>query len=349
MRGNNMCRLFTLICLWLSATAALAADAAVYRAVIDNRIHLLMTVNTDNNATQGQVVYDVSGAGGLSLQGNAPENGAFQWKEMLYSKSDGKEKHTGTFSGQLNQDGSGGAGTWHSPDGKKNLELTLLRIARILTLQANDVDVKISYLQFDHPHLRQLNALLANEAKRELNESTQALYKLRQEAKDDGLTPEALQRLAISRTTAIEQPGPDLVSLLHVHYEDGGGAHGNTGFSAANYLISGDGAVHPFRLWDALQKSPANIDKLVKALFADLKRQKASSVLDGSFTGKNLTEQLVGDKATVTLIAAGLVFTFAPYEVGSYAEGDYRVVIPNKLLAELYRPDGPLASRLHQP
>ncbi|TAN47547.1 MAG: DUF3298 domain-containing protein [Methylococcaceae bacterium] len=343
-----MFRIFTVLCLWLSATAALA-DAAVYRVAIDNRINLLLTVNTDNSEAQSRVVYDASGAGGLSLQGNPPRNGAFQWKEMLYSKTDGQEKHTGTFSGQLSPDGDSGAGAWQSQDGKKNLPLTLQRIAKTQTLKANDIEVQVSYLQFDAPHLRQLNALLADAAKRELSESGKALRKSLQEAKADGLSPEDLQRLAISHSATVELAGPDLVSLLLLHYQDNGGAHGSYGYSAANYAISPEGGVRPFGLWDAVQKSPANIGKLAKALLADLKRQKASWVLDGNFTSKDVTERLAGDTATVTVIPAGLAFTFDPYEAGSFAEGEYRSVIPNKLLAELYRPDGPLASRFRQP
>lgn len=44
---------------------------------------------------------------------------------------------------------------------------------------------------------------------------------------------------------------------------------------------------------------------------------------------------------TFTIEPDGVRFHFAPYEVGSYAEGSYDVTVPFVHVAELLRDDGP--------
>ena len=71
--------------------------------------------------------------------------------------------------------------------------------------------------------------------------------------------------------------------------------------------------------------------------FVDLRRV---SELDPVATcEKSVEEDIALAPGTVPGKAGGLVFLFAPYELGSYAEGGYSVVVPLDAFAALLSPD----------
>ena len=90
--------------------------------------------------------------------------------------------------------------------------------------------------------------------------------------------------------------------------------------------------------------------KLVLAdLFDD--RKKWRKVV-GGYIRRNLTKREASwppktDQDAVdapfTFSPAGVEFHFAPYHVGSYAEGMYHVLVPYTVLKPVLRPGGPLA------
>lgn len=320
-------------------------DGNVYQGVIDGRIHALIAVKTNEGQYRGRIYYDASGADGLELAGKIGPPGRFEWSESLWSRDDGGSKPTGTFSGTLSPDGKSGQGVWKSADGKKSLPLTLARLAKIQTLDSKEADAHVDYPQFDDPRFARLNEQLSTEARKELDEHVKSVKDLRAEMKD--FEAEALDRLSSATDCGIESATPAAVSLLCTVYEYSGGAHGNSAPDARNYAVAADGAVRPFGLWDVLQKSPANIKTLSGLIVADLRRQKASSVTSGGI--KDFVEELNKDELAFTVVPAGLAFHFGPYAVASYAEGDFRAVIPNRALASLYRRDGLLAARAGTP
>jgi hypothetical protein len=309
------------------------ADGNVYRAVIDGRINALITAKSDGGRYRGRILYDASGAGGLSLEGKAAENGGFEWKEMLWSRAEDKTSQTGLYTGRLAPDGKSGEGAWQSADGRKNLPFALTRIAKIETLADKEVDARVDYPQLDDPRFARINAQLAAEARKELDGHIRSVRKMREELKDIGTA--ALDHLSASTSCDIESATPQAVSLLCTRYEYSGGAHGNTGLDGRNYLLAEDGAVKPLGLWHMLRKSPANEKKLSDLIVAELKRQKASSVADGSIKG--FVKELDKEELPFTLLPNGLAFHFEPYDVGVYAEGSFRAVIPNRALAPLFR------------
>lgn len=314
------------------------AEGNVYRAVIDGRINALVTIKASPygggaSLYGSRVLYDASGADGLALEIHASGNGGFEWKELLWSRDDGEARQTGRFEGKLASDGKSGQGTWHSPDGRKHLPFTLARIAKIETLADKKVDAKVDYPRFDDPRFAQLNALLAAEARKTLDEHIGDIERLREDLKE--VEPAALNRLSASTSCDVESATPRAASLLCIDYEDSGGAHGNTLLEGRNYALAEDGSVKPLALWDLLRKSPANEKKLSDLLVAELKRQKASLVMDGSIKG--FVKELDKDELSFTILPGGLAFHFSPYAVASYAEGAFRAVIPNRALAVLYR------------
>lgn len=309
------------------------AEGNIYRAVIDGRINALVTARPDGGSYGGRILYDASGADGLSLQGQATGNGGFEWKERLWSRADGETRQTGRFEGRLASDGKSGQGTWHSPDGRKHLPFTLARVAKIETLADREVDARVDYPQLDDPRFAQLNAQLAARAGQEQEGNVRFVKQSREELKTSGSA--ALDRLFASTSCDIESATPQAVSLLCLSYAYSGGAHGNSEVEGWNYALAADGSARPLALWDLLRKSPANEKKLSDLLVAELRRQKASAVVDGGI--KDFVKELDKGGMPFTILPNGLAFHFEPYAVGAYAEGSYRAVIPNRALAALYR------------
>lgn len=323
------------------------ADGSVYRVVLDGRIQAIATLRANEGQYLGQIYYDASGADGLELSGTPGKTGGFEWNESLWTREDNASKPTGLFTGKLSADGKTGQGGWKSPDGKKHLPLSLTRLARIETLNSPEAGVWVDYPKFDDPRYAKLNALLATEASQNLAENLKSVKELRAELQAAPIDSDAPDRLSATTSCDVQSVLANTVSLLCSLYEYSGGAHGNTGLDARAYAIAADGAVRPLKLWDVLQKSPANINKLSALIVADLKRQKASSVVNGGI--KDFVKELDKDAMAFSIVPVGLAFHFSPYEVASYAEGHFRAVIPNRALASLYRPDGPLAERSGKP
>ena len=335
---------FSLLLLALTAGSPGHAKTAFYRGTIGEGIGLTVTV-ANAAGDSGTVRYDASGSDGLSLQITPKPRAGFEWQETLYSR-DGDAKHTGTFSGSLSADGKQARGTWRTPDGKKKLPFVLDRVATLPEIKSPDVDVSVRYPQFDAPHFGKLNERLAAEARRNLRADNEWVLGVRKEiqaVREPPATAEDLARISRGKSCDIEFARPQLVSLLCREFEYAGGAHPNTEFSTQNYAVAPDGAPRPIVLWDILQQTSAAVDQVSKLLIDDLKRQKASFVRDGSI--KDFRKELTQGQFPYVVVPAGLAFEFAPYAVGPYSEGAFRVVLTNRQLAPFFRRDGPLAER----
>lgn len=100
-----------------------------------------------------------------------------------------------------------------------------------------------------------------------------------------------------------------------------GGAHGYGSSSGVNF-VADNGKARELRLADLFQPGTAWERCLSDLCLVNLKKQKASSVVDGLRT--NLT---VGDLSSFNISPRGLIVYFAPYAVASYAEGEFTVVL----------------------
>ncbi len=83
---------------------------------------------------------------------------------------------------------------------------------------------------------------------------------------------------------------------------------------------------------------------LSEYIIKDLKQQKASWIVNGEI--KSLKENEIGPFA---LTPAGIRIAFAPYAVGSYAEGAYFVTLRYESLQSVIDPTGPLAKFIKTP
>lgn len=319
------------------------AEGNVYRAVIDPHTHALLTLRAEDGQEHGQVYYETSGADGLELTGKSAPGHRFDWRESLWTRTANASQPTGRFTGNLAADGKSGQGHWHSADGRKNLPLNLARLAQLHTLASQEVNARVDYLAFDEPRYARLNAYLLEQAHQELADKVRSLKDLGKETRD----PATRERLAASGDCLVEHAQPTLVSILCKDYVYSGGPHGIPGLYTRTFAVARDGAIKPLALWEVLQKSPAAIKKLSALILADLKRQQASLAVSGAI--KDFSKELEQGELAFSVVPVGLAFHFEPYAVATYAEGQFRAVIPNRALEGLYRPDGPLAVRNTSP
>lgn len=126
------------------------------------------------------------------------------------------------------------------------------------------------------------------------------------------------------RTVEIAALTPRLTSVRLTFSSFTGGAHPNTWFAFATWLRSDDSwrqidACGALRALDYVCDPVA----LRAAIVVDLLAQGAAWVTEGSV---DATTPWLLDPFTVTV--AGLRFDYAPYDVGPYADGPFRVLIP---------------------
>ena len=120
----------------------------------------------------------------------------------------------------------------------------------------------------------------------------------------------------------IEHRGRAVLSLRMVASTYTGGAHPNSSTRCRNFRWQ-EGRLHEIALAELFREDGDWLSRLAEMVTADLKRQEASWIVDGSVKVSK-PEHL----NQFTLVPAGIVFYFDAYEMGSYAEGRYRVFVP---------------------
>lgn len=315
------------------AVLAPAGHAEVFRAVFDRRIEALIWMDSGTGGDRGEIVYRQGGMEGLDLIGHTDAEGRFRWEERRIGAGP-EPRPSGLFNGRFEDEGRSAGGTWSSPGGQIQRPFRLTRLARSRRLEAPAVEAEVAYPEFDPPHYHAVNQRLEAFARRRLAEQVAALEKQHRELAVRGSA--ATEHLTQASDCSVEEATGAAVSVLCHHYEFSGGAHGNSHFTALNFALADDGTVQSLGLWDLLAKSRTNAEQLSRLILADLRRQRASSVLEGGI--KSFTAELERDSIPFTLQPGGLAFHFAPYAVGAYAEGDYEVRIDHKSLLPLLRP-----------
>jgi hypothetical protein len=140
-----------------------------------------------------------------------------------------------------------------------------------------------------------------------------AMKGMAEQATEEGDSIPAELSFALDLTCEPSTLQEDLVSILCTFDTYSGGAHPNRNFRSRNFTIDG-GKVYEIDLATLMSGKPAT-QSLGQYATNDLKKKKASFVEDGP---------LPADKLEVfTIEKEGLHLHFAPYVVGSYAEGAY--------------------------
>ncbi|MHB1155796.1 MAG: DUF3298 and DUF4163 domain-containing protein [Phycisphaerales bacterium] len=113
---------------------------------------------------------------------------------------------------------------------------------------------------------------------------------------------------------------PKLVSMLGTWYDYSGGTHGMYGPWICNYAMA-DNIATKLKLADLFTADREWFSVLTKGVERDLRRQKAG------FTNPSVPFTS-NDFGACTISRAGLRIHFAPYVIGSFAEGIYTATVP---------------------
>ncbi|MCK6557767.1 DUF3298 domain-containing protein [candidate division KSB1 bacterium] len=322
-------RFFTLLALLCAAPlAARPAFRGYYTGTLGGRFAIQMDLTIDSSAAiTGNYFYETVGER-LNLQGRLGT-------PTLLEELDSGDNVTGRFAGSLAPPYASFEGNWTSADGTKSLPFTLLRVAEYHFYSTEDelIQAEAAFPRFAGrtPAWRQLNSKL----------HTQAMVAHGQfvHDSDEMLAAEELyagMRCGYSHDCSIMYYSDDLISLLITEWSFTGGAHGNTSYAAENYWRQAD-RFQPLALADLFLPQADYAAALARLCAQSLRAQGAAWVQQGeikTFSGEDLQ--------VFNVMPRALVFTFAPYAVGPYAQGTFHVRVPYRQLDEVLDPAGPL-------
>jgi len=321
---SQMTALIAALCLLL-AGAGWAASYH-YSGNVGERTAVQMDLARQGTTLSGSYWYDDADLS-LELKGSL-RSGTATVKEF-----DENGKQTGAFTGTLSQDDRQFRGAWTSADGKRSLPFAFTAIAeyRTLDVKRKGYDVSGSYPAFlsTAPGWQALSKLL----RAQVHAAQQNFLK---ETADQ---PQIIPDIDFDFGYAIGVAYADgaLVSLLTEEGEYSGGAHSNSLYLSANYLMTGS-APRLLGLNDLFTPGSGYQDTLFELVVADLNRQKKARGADPVWEYFS-----VKDLKVYTLSPRSITFFFSPYVAGPYAEGPYYVTVPYSQLTQYLNPQGPLA------
>lgn len=313
--------------LFLSASSVWAQTrpdlAGFYRGMIGDELAVTLTFYADGDGFAGQYRYVRHGQP-IGLTAEKTETNEVVLKE--YDWCEAKDRPAPQWRG-VRDDGGVFVWRWTSGDGKRELPVRLDRIAKLKVFERRTSQYEsvhsVPSFTAGTPFYAAINERMAREAEDQVKAGARELAKL---GEHDAAMP-----YAIETTYEILHADESLVSLLGHRFEFTGGAHGNSGFSSTVYLWRKNKLVRA-KARDIF--APGAAKALRGIVIKDLKRQGASWPDDIKFADL--------DQVNWNPTSRGLVFTFSPYEAGSFAEGRYTVLIPYAEIKGLMAMESPV-------
>ncbi|MCS6807173.1 MAG: DUF3298 domain-containing protein [Bacteroidota bacterium] len=334
-----------------SSHVVLATDSAAYvfEGTIGNKFRVSAHLTFERDTVYGTYRYYTS-AHALSLRGKLTSENTIQIVERdELSRENWDKGYDQTISGylvaQLNRKEGTISGTWTSKDRKKSMPFTLRIIAKLESFADPRLSVKVSYPVFAAPELAALNDTVRSIAKTRYQQMSAVIDAIRRDYGDstDEETQEQIKMLNASSLAEVVYASTTLVSVLWAEESYTGGAHTNYAFDAITWKIE-QGRPTRIALSTIFKPESKYPSALSGLLLQDLKRQQASTVVDNP--NASFVDDIEQEVLIFTVHPSGLTVHFAPYIVGSYAEGTFEVHIPWKRVKDLLRNDGIVASLL---
>ena len=310
---------------------ALGVERTHFTGVLGKSTRFQLSLKHENGPVQGAYFYEKYGKW-IQLEGSA--SGARVQLE---------EKDKGRVTARLNLVHQSGAwtGQWRSADGKRQYPLRLTVVATDRKYREEgpyESVVETAYPSLNGESGRRFNGVLAQAFltpyRAALKEFDDTFTELEQE---EGNDPDGLgaswKRWTHDDSAQVRYYSPDLVSVVGEHYEYTGGAHGNYGHFMANFWWH-LGRARPVQLADCFDAGKEWRSVVGGYIRRDLKKQGAG------WPPKTNSEAI---ETAFFFSPAGVEFHYAPYHVGSYAEGLYTVLVPYTELRGLLKRTGPLA------
>jgi hypothetical protein len=138
------------------------------------------------------------------------------------------------------------------------------------------------------------------------------------------------------------------VSVLRAEYRYTGGAHPDTELDTILWDRNEKKRISIRPFFKDLSDSGPALNAILKAIIVSLKQEKKERGTDtpGDEWTKNLEPKLLKigavelARSTDAGRSAGLIFNYAPYAVGYYAEGSYEAFVPWSVLKPYLSPEG---------
>ena len=256
----------------------------------------------------------VPAAGRLLLEGAAPQQGRIDWRIWevgLDEQGQSFRREAGRLAGRLERDGRSIVGEWSGVDGAQPVPVILRQAA-----------------QYREQVFQRDNATLTER------------YPVTGDAAIDKLIQ--TMRMNTCRTGMVEcRNGIEIawldrerVSLLRTFWFFSGGAHGNSTYAGGNWRKTPQG-YESVTLGDILDTTPACRDTLNRRLVDLLRRQGATQASAGALDDK------AWRNAGLPFVwyGKGVVMYYAPYAVGPYVQGSFRVPVAFAQLGACVRAD----------
>ena len=161
--------------------------------------------------------------------------------------------------------------------------------------------------------------------------------------------PDYFNPYSLSIQWTLEAAAGDLISLEGFTAAYSGGAHGNYGTDARIYSLK---SAKQVSLRALLTDPAAAMAESLPFVLSDIAQQRTEKVGGGASAETFRAEtadavsadtMLSGELGLVASTQAGtfggFVVHFAPYEIGSYAEGAYKAVVPQSVFRDFLKPD----------
>ncbi len=310
-----------------------AEDRYYYVGAIGDDLAIQMELIVESDDVKGVYFYDKSGTP-LTLSGEV------NYSDSTFSivEQDEKGEKTGTFKGKFGEEagafGKTVEGEWSKANGLATLPFKLTKVADFVSSEVRqgmtiDSSYSIPFFLSSSPAYRDISGKLEKEMVSEQS-------KFLKEAREFFLNQTSAAGWQQSINYTIEYYSDDLLSMSGESFSYTGGAHGNTFFISSNYWIK-DGKAVQLKLPDLFLPNSGYMKLLSDFCMNDLRKKGAGWVVNGDL--KEFKEE---DLGVFAISPRGVMFAFAPYAVGSYAEGPYFVEIGYGELGGVLNPNGPL-------
>lgn len=338
-----------------------------FAGTLGDDLRVLMVINRHEDHVYGSYAYTHVGQL-IEISGTMDDAGNFTLNETAEGDK------TGVFVGRYDRPAGLLTGQWMTPDASRQLPFRLARFAWLfqeqrmmaITLHGDGaaegeqegvwlgvfgetervmpyLDASLTlpcFVPADQPVGKRLNALIRQKADAFLAEGSLFFLETASEyaGEPQPAVPYSMHAYGACTLNRVYAYAPPVVSLALEHYTYSGGAHGMNWTDGLNVRVDGE-SVSEITLDDCFRPGADYLPALNATILANLKEQEASWVVNGEVTALDKD-----DLSEFALGGNGITFFFAPYAMGSYAEGAYEVTVPWGALGDL--PDAELVAQL---
>jgi Protein of unknown function (DUF3298). len=331
----------------------------VFVGAIDDKHAVRMELERKDADMSGSYFYERAGAFNsamrtLALKGRVDEDGNVTLAETTYEA--GNPQKTGEFKGKLDGLSASGdvslrlSGSWTGGKGGKQLPFSLRQLRFDLgglKLDERKEERENKKLRYEIDTAMPQLAAAGDARVEKFNQAVTNLVAprtgefikvadetAREEAAAKQDAKSSLPPNSLSVSYEVTAANKDFISVMFSFYEYLGGAHPNTITESFNYDLNRNA---PVSLADLFTPNSNYLKVISDYAIKELKKLDTVSGVENGAGPK------IENFHSWNITSAGLKITFDPYQVGPYAAGPHKVVVPYSVLKPIIRQDGLLA------